>query len=723
MNIKKILDSLTYEKQMFVKLLVLVTIPLIILGIVSCNIYIRSETAKRRLTLTSYSDEISREYENILSSLKEYYVDAANGDTFRWLAGQKEIPYSQFSNLKQAQRILEGNYFMEKYISNYEYINVLSGWVLNDYGMFPYEEAWNRQEVDEFLIEQEQAQLSVYWLNREDASPPVAGNYRPSAAVDLSGLFLVVKKENGINGIAWTALIQVNEAVLRELAEGYNKLGYDVTILANDKVLLDTNAEMTENYQKQGIEESGIYRLVGGDKYKINVRKESTSGLTFVVGYDTSRVKKDATVFVLASFAVLAAFILLLTSIRLAAITFSKPLLLLQKFVDDQNSQMKELLVLSLLKGEMSEEKTETAFKKFGIIPYTAYRMLAITCKREDVKLRDNYNELFNGLSEELREQIFILPVYYEDKLIFLTGAEKDTEMDGKTAAFYKEIKDYITLHFGLVTASGISRTFHRLQHIQRAYGECVKALYNKANTEDMENSSLVLFEDYLVSNSVGNVYDIIMENELIQAISSCNEEEAGRLLELTIERMELKSVVGIERNFYLTRLLTAMLNVPVSAGVILSDIFDSEQYNILNRITQIYGKKEAVKSICQEIIHPIIGKMNEKRQEGEESEILKQVMKLMKDSKGSINLNECADQLCYHPNYLSKALKREKGITFTDMVNDEKLKQAKYMLLTTEFSIAEISEKLQYNNAQNFIRFFKNHVGFTPAAFRKEHR
>jgi len=283
MNIKKILDSLTYEKQMFVKLLVLVTIPLIILGIVSCNIYIRSETVKRRLTLTSYSDEISREYENILSSLKEYYVDAANGDTFRWLAGQKEIPYSQFSNLKQAQRILEGNYFMEKYISNYEYINVLSGWVLNDYGMFPYEEAWNRQEVDEFLMEQEQAQLSVYWLNREDASPPVAGNYRPSAAVDLSGLFLVVKKENGINGIAWTALIQVNEAVLRELAEGYNKLGYDVTILANDKVLLDTNAEMTENYLKQGIEESGIYRLVGGDKYKINVRKESTSGLTFVV--------------------------------------------------------------------------------------------------------------------------------------------------------------------------------------------------------------------------------------------------------------------------------------------------------------------------------------------------------------------------------------------------------------------------------------------------------
>ena len=65
---------------------------------------------------------------------------------------------------------------------------------------------------------------------------------------------------------------------------------------------------------------------------------------------------------------------------------------------------------------------------------------------------------------------------------------------------------------------------------------------------------------------------------------------------------------------------------------------------------------------------------------------------------------------------------KERKNITFTDMVNEEKLMQAKYMLLTTEMSVAEISEILMYNNVQNFIRFFKKHIGVTPAAFRKEH-
>jgi AraC-like DNA-binding protein len=56
-------------------------------------------------------------------------------------------------------------------------------------------------------------------------------------------------------------------------------------------------------------------------------------------------------------------------------------------------------------------------------------------------------------------------------------------------------------------------------------------------------------------------------------------------------------------------------------------------------------------------------------------------------------------------------------------MVNEEKLMQIKYLLLTTDISVAEIAEILQYNNVQNLIRFFKKNTDQTPAVFRKEHR
>lgn len=720
-RIKKIIESLNYEKQMFVKLLALVTLPLIVMGMVSCNIYIQAETAKSRLTLNSYSDEMTREYENIFSSMKEYYLSVVNDESFKWLVRQEEAPYTQYTHLKEAQRDLEGNYFMGKYIKNYEFINVTHGWVFNNYGMFPYDQVRNKEATDRFIEEQKETPLSIYWLNRPDALSPVYGTMRATDSVDSSGLLLVAKGGQGISGISWILSIRVDESQLKQMSEGYQKLGYDIAILGREIVLLESNREMTETYLQQEGRESGIYKNAR-KRYNINVTRGEVSGLTYVVGYDTSKVKQDATIFVFASFAVIAAFAVLLLLVRVTAVAFAKPLLLLEKYADDQTKQIKELMVSNMIKGELNEPKIEDAMRKSELTPWPVYRMVSLRCKGEGSETED-YEKIIAGIPEEIRNQIFITPIFYRSKLVCLVGAESDAEIDAKTAQLYKDMKDYISENFGFCTASGISQPFHKLTHVRRAYNECEEALYNRNNKEDIDNSSLVLFDDYLTVSQVGNVYDMIMENELIQSIESCNEEEAVRLLELIIERMDTKSVVGIERNFYLTRLLTAMLNVPVAAGISLSDVFDSEQYNVLNHITQIYDKKKMVNAAVEEVIHPMIAKLTERKLEGNELEIVTRIMALIKETKGNISLNECADSLSYHPNYLSKVLKREKGVTFTDIVNEEKLKQAKYMLLTTEYSVAEISERLHYNNVQNFIRFFKNQVGSTPAAFRKEHK
>lgn len=726
MRIKKIISSLTYEKQMFVKLLGLVTLPLIVMGIVSCNIYIKGETSKNQMALNSYSDEISRVYENILSSLKEYYIEAVNGDAILWLVRQEEPPFSAFSNLKQAQRIMEGNYFMARYIDDYEFINVKYGWVFNDYGMFRFEQMKNIEEAKGFLEEQENILLSVYWLNRPDAHTPMSGSMRITNTVDTSGLRLVVKKEQGIDGISWILTIKIDESRLKEMARTYKKIGYDAAIISRGNVLMETSPGLSEVYLNSSREGSGVYKGKSGEKYHISVRTEGISGLTYLVCYNSEEVKKDAFVFIFASFGVLAGFALILVAVRLTAVAFARPLRRLEKFVDDQDQQIKKLLVSNLIKGELNVKNTEDALKKSEIVPWPVYRMIAMNCKTDqpdEDKMKECYAAILSGLPEELKKDIFIAPVYYREKLIFITGADHDTDVDAKTALLYKGLKDHIAETYGLVIASGISQPFHKLHHVRRAYTECGEALYNKSNQADINNSSLVLFDDFLTRSQVGNVYDMIMENELIQAVISGKEEESACLLELIIDRMERKNVVGIERDFYWNRLLTAMLNIPSAYGIPLSDVFDSEQYNILNSVNRIYDKKKAVAAVSGEIIQPIITALMKKRQEGEESEVVKHMVALIKDSKGNMSLNDCADKLSYHPNYLSKILKREKGVTFTDMVIEEKLKQAKYMLLTTEYSVSEISEKLMYNNVQNFIRFFKNHVGFTPAAFRREHR
>ncbi|WP_124065647.1 helix-turn-helix transcriptional regulator [Clostridium sp. E02] len=722
----KSISSLTYEKQMFLKLLGLVTLPLIVMGIVSCNLYMKGEKIKNQMALDSYSDEISREYENILSSLKEYYIEAVNGEEVRWVVRQESPPFSSYSNLKKVQKIIEGNYFLEKYIADYELINVKYGWVFNDYGLFPMDQLKNQEDTKDFLDKQDKMLLSVYWLNRSHIPAPMEGNMRTSKSVDTSGLRLVLKKEQGIGDLSWLLTIKLDENKLKQMSYSYKKMGYDVAIIGRENVLMETDAKMTDAYLNSGREASGVFKSRQGDTYHIRVQAEEITGLKYLVGYNEENVKKGAFVFVLASFAVLAGFALLLFVVRLTAVAFSKPLKSLEQYVEDQKQQMKRLLVSNLIEGELNEKNREEALKKSEIVSWPAYRMIVITCKidqSEQEKMKDSYAGILSNLPEKIINDIFIAPVYYREKMIFIIGEENDVELDSKTAVFYKGLKDHIGEVYGFFIASGISQPFHKLYHVRRAYGECAEALYNKSNQEDPNNSSLVLYDDYLLKTQVGNVYDMIMENELIQSIISGKEEETACLLELIIKRMEIKNVVGIERSFYLTRLLTAMLNIPSAFDISLSDVFESEQYNVLNILPQIYDKKKIVSAITEEIIHPMIAALKKKREEGKESEIVKKVVALIKDSKGNISLNHCADQLSYHANYLSKILKKEKGVTFTDMANEEKLKQAKYMLLTTEYSVAEISEKLMYHNVQNFIRFFKNQVGFTPASFRKEHR
>lgn len=122
------------------------------------------------------------------------------------------------------------------------------------------------------------------------------------------------------------------------------------------------------------------------------------------------------------------------------------------------------------------------------------------------------------------------------------------------------------------------------------------------------------------------------------------------------------------------------------------------------------------------QIVQPSIEALRQYRYQAS-SEILRRIMELVHERRGDITLTECAEQLNYHPSYIWKILKAERNMTFTDLVNLEKLETAKELLLNTELSIAEISEQLSYANTQNFIRFFSKYVDSTPGKYRKEHK
>ncbi len=730
MMIKETIFSLKngkYENQIFLQMVVMVTVPLIIMGVIAYYIYFTGEVQQNRQQLEAYCENVCMEYDNVLSSVKEYYMDATRNDDFQWLAGQRFLPYSQQSRVVSAQELLRGNYFLMKYIRNYHFINVKDDWCLNSYGMFPYSMARNREEVDLFLEEQKENPLSVYWLNHRDQASPYQDNAKESRVVDLSQELFVLKEQDVNGEISYILVVQLEPLELKRIQERNDSRGFELLVLSDGKELVSSSQEFSqayEGYMEKGKNGGAAYN---GISYEIYVSSFAANRLTVVAGYDKSRARQEGAVFIWVSVVFALTLAAAIGGIRYLALRFSEPVMNLQRLVDKKNVQIKELFVSNLIKGKagVTDQRIQELLKNMEVEPWPIYRMMAVVLKGQSVKTQGREPEtarrILGELPDTIRELIFVTPVYLDQSIFFVIGGTEEVPLEKKTAVLYKMVKDYVWEHCQDVIAAGISRPMNRLESMSRAYEECREALHNRQNST-REHSTLVLYDDYSLKDHSRNVYDIVVESELVNAVENGNQEEAGRLLELILERMERREVAGIERNIYVTRLTMAMMAVLQNNGIPLDQVFDIEKYGDFMRAGQIYDRKKLTDFMKEELLCPLSDIMR-KHQPVSDTEVTKQVLKLIKESQGTISLGECAQRLNYHPNHIGKLLKRDTGKTFSDLINDERMELAKYLLLTTDYSVAEIAGKLRYNNVQNFIRFFKSNAQITPAAYRKAHR
>ena len=96
------------------------------------------------------------------------------------------------------------------------------------------------------------------------------------------------------------------------------------------------------------------------------------------------------------------------------------------------------------------------------------------------------------------------------------------------------------------------------------------------------------------------------------------------------------------------------------------------------------------------------------------------QVLKIIDREYASIGLAELAKRLNFNKNYLSNLIKTESGQTFTQLVNQRKLKKAQLLLQTTQLPIQEIALSVGFSNKTYFYEKYKETFGHGPKVERK---
>jgi AraC-like DNA-binding protein len=77
------------------------------------------------------------------------------------------------------------------------------------------------------------------------------------------------------------------------------------------------------------------------------------------------------------------------------------------------------------------------------------------------------------------------------------------------------------------------------------------------------------------------------------------------------------------------------------------------------------------------------------------------------------------ANEACLTPKYFSTVIKKRSDKLPMDWITERTIVLIKFLLQNSNKSIQELSNELNFPNQSFFTRYFKNHTGLTPTAFR----
>lgn len=93
----------------------------------------------------------------------------------------------------------------------------------------------------------------------------------------------------------------------------------------------------------------------------------------------------------------------------------------------------------------------------------------------------------------------------------------------------------------------------------------------------------------------------------------------------------------------------------------------------------------------------------------------------LSKEDELTNKVSHYASLLNTTPQNLNAICRKETQHSASDILSEYIINEAKRLLLYTDFTVSEISSKLDFKDNSHFSKYFKRHVGNTPLGFRKE--
>ena len=721
----------------------------------------REEERRMEGTVSSVAFQTSRELDEKLLNIRNYYLQIMEDDEITW-ALENEISYSDYSHISSIMELLSGNGIVSDYISGYSFINMETGWVISNKGMYPYESVINKEDVEELFDYGSDSFGRNYWSWRieETSVDMLESGWRNT--VETGSLALVLKAPNSWRNMYGMVIVNINlQELLSSGREGGWKLavvdGEGNTVYTTDERFASAGAEL---YAENGGEQP---QAVNTGKYIISGGRSSVLGWICYMGTEWNLAGTTSRFVMLAVSAVLILTICMVvinllykpisalaqrvsgdgTEKERSAIWGSELVHIAEKVeglvdsnrameerIGEQENELLELFILRMIRGETSAEEVEEYLGRQKIWTgggiYSAVSMIlrfGEEVEGSDAREQEICMEIAEELPGEIRSMLPVPPVYYQRSVVFFVHGEDQTELLDRVMEVYSSLQKYVLEQYQLNISVGVSAAAGKISEVRNAFRQSVSALNDSDSGEGEGAYGKISACSFYLAEEGGRVMDRRLENEyesgMHAAVLSGDKERAYQVMNDLVRYLKTERMDRGEATMYLLQITNAVIMSAMEAGVSVHSLLTEEISVVYQRIIQFYDYEKIRRYIKKTVIDPVMVSVGAVR-ETKAYTIMEQIRRLIEERKGDITMAECAEALDYHPTYIWKILKMETDKSFSDYLEEYKIDYAKKLLKETDKTVAEIASELNYTNAQNFIRFFNRVVGMTPGKYRR---
>jgi two-component system response regulator YesN len=298
--------------------------------------------------------------------------------------------------------------------------------------------------------------------------------------------------------------------------------------------------------------------------------------------------------------------------------------------------------------------------------------------------------------------------------LLLAFGAGRSEKSLMKRVYEYKsQLQSSLRLFLSLDLTFGFSSVCGKLEDLDWFYQMACRRMEQMTATNNIGNEDARRF----TTNSQLTSITLSREKQLVTAVETANRGLADLVLEEVFHGLKSVSPASREAQIIIKELLEIAFKTSQKAGL------DPEWLDSRLDVRQWTGFAgvEELKLRLKNFYNTLMDEMSKVKRRNSYSRYVQQALDYIRlHYKEEITLEKTAKEIGITYTYLSKLFKEETGTSFTEYLNQVRIKVSKKFMDSGE-SVKEIYSNVGFNNYSYFFKVFKELVGLTPLEYMKK--